>query len=128
MSFEDPIQFIIKKKINDKDVEYLNLREIGQGGPEIGLISIGGNLIKGFYFGGPFLSNDQYIYAPVVVKNFFGMTSFKLSRIDIETLGVEIFGKSKRLIFLQKLEGDKIHFYEDYNKTIPNVFTLNNNE
>ena len=80
--FENPMQFDIKRKINNVEVTYSDLMEICQGGPEIGTISINGNPLSSYRFGGPFLYKEEYIYAPVYVKKLLGW-GFKLSKVNI---------------------------------------------
>jgi len=116
IKFENPIQFDIKKKIGDVEIIYSDLMEISQGGPEVGNMSINGKMVEGRY-GGPVLYKDSYLYAPAYVKRFFG-TGFKLVRINIVTLKVEYLSSTKDLIFLEKIEGNRIYFFEDISKTI----------
>ncbi|GAA4276539.1 hypothetical protein [Aquimarina mytili] len=123
MKLEDPIQFAINKIINEKEVSYSDLMEISQGGPEIGTISINGTPIKSYRFGGPILHKENYIYAPVFVKKFLG-SGFKLSRININTLNVELIGKTKSLIYLNKIEGDKVYFFKDLNGTVSSIIQI----
>jgi len=123
MSFEDPIQFNLKKSFDGVEIHYSNLMEISQGGPEIGDLSVNGTLIKGYRFGGPCILNDEYVFVPVYVKKFFG-TSFKLSKINIRSLEVTLLGKSKDLIFLDKIENGKVFFFEDFNKTISRYYKI----
>lgn len=78
--FEDPIQFDIKKKIGDIEIVYSDLMEFSQGGPEVGKISINGNMVNG-RFGGPALAKADYVYLPAYVTKFLG-TGFKLARIN----------------------------------------------
>lgn len=120
--FEDPIQFDIKKKIGDVDIAYSDLMEISQGGPEVGSLSINGKIVEGRY-GGPAICKDEYVYVPAHVKKFLG-TGFKLARINANTLEVEYLSKIKDLIFLDKIEGNRIYFFEDMSKTIYRHYEL----
>lgn len=121
--FENPIQFDIKKLINGIEVIYFDLMEISQGGPEIGSVLINGNQVQSYRFGGPFLYEAEYIYAPMYVKKLFN-TGFKISRINLQTLQVESFGKIKDLIFLHKIEGNRVYFFEDLDKIISNHYDI----
>jgi hypothetical protein len=114
--YEDPIQFCIKKILNNISVEYSNLMEISQGGPVVGNLTINDKAIKGRY-GGPLILKDNYIYIPIYVNKFIG-TGFRLSRINLSNLEVSYLSKVKDLIFLEKIEDNKIYFYEDISKTI----------
>ncbi len=120
--FEDPIQFNIKKKIGDVEITYYDLKEISQGGPEVGNLSINGQVVMGSY-GGPAIYHNEYVYIPVHLKKFLG-TGFKLARINTGTLEVEYLGKTKDLIFIDKIEGNRIYFFEDVNKTIRKHYEL----
>ncbi len=115
-SFENPIEFDIKKKIGNVEISYSDLMEISQGGPEIGNLSINGKIVEGRY-GGPFICHGENLYVPSYVKKFLG-NGFKLARINITTLNVEHLSKIKCLIFLDKLEGNRIYYFEDMSKTI----------
>lgn len=114
--FEDPLQFITKKKIGDIEIVYTDLMEISQGGPEVGNLSINGKMVEG-RFGGPSLLDENYIYVPAQVKRFLG-TGFKLARINSITLKVEYLSKVKDLIFLEKIVDNQVYFFEDMSKTI----------
>lgn len=114
--FEDPIQFEINKKVNNIEIRYFNLMEISQGGPEVGNITLNGKQLAG-RFGGPLQIKGVYIYIPEYIKKFFG-AGFKLARINSETNKVKYLSNTKDLIFLEKIEGNKIYFFEDLNKTV----------
>ncbi|SRR5690606_4114809 len=120
--FEDPIQFDIKKKIGDVEIAYSDLMEISQGGPEVGSLSINGKIVEGRY-GGPSICKDEYVYVPAHIKKFLG-TGFKLARINAATLEVEYLTKTKDLIFLDRIEGNRIYFFEDISKTIQRHYEL----
>jgi hypothetical protein len=120
--FEDTIQFDIKKKVGDVEITYFDLLEISQGGPVVGSLSINGKIVEGRY-GGPAICKDKYIYVPVHVKKFFG-TGFKLARINAVTLEVEHMSKTKDLIYLDKIEGNRIIFFEDMSKTIQGHYEI----
>lgn len=121
--FENPMQFDIKKKSDGIEIVYSNLMEICQGGPEIGTISINGNPIQNYRFGGPCLHQEDYIYAPAYVRKFLG-TGFKLSKINCQTLNVELLGKTKDLIFLDKIVDNRIYFFEDIDKMLLRYYEL----
>ncbi len=114
--FEDPLQFITQKKVGGIEIIYSDLMEISQGGPEVGNLSINGKMVEG-RFGGPSLLNENCMYVPAQVKRFLG-TGFKLARINTVTLKVEYLSKVKDLIFLEKIENNRVYFFEDMSKTI----------
>lgn len=123
MKFEDPIQFNIEKHESGVKIHYSNLMEISQGGPEIGDLYINGELVQGFRFGGPCIVTNEFIVAPVYVKKFFG-TGFKLSRIQLTSLRVDLYGSTKSLIYLDRIDGMTVYFFEDINKTISRSLNL----
>lgn len=112
--FENPIQFEVVKIHKKATISFSNLREIAQGSPEVGNININEKLIEGL-FGGPILMDDNYIYAPKYIKKFFN-SGFKLTKINIDTLELETFGKLLDLIFLDKKIDDTVYFYLDFEK------------
>jgi hypothetical protein len=122
-NYENPIEFDISKKIEGLHVLYTDLFEISQGGPEVGTLCINGKCISNYFFGGPFLKNGDYLYTPVLIKKFLG-TGFKLAEINVITLNVSELGKLKNMIFLEKVIGNEIFFFEDLNKTKSNSYVL----
>ncbi len=125
IQFENPIQFNIKKKIGNNEIVYSKLIEISQGGPEIGTMCINGKQIESYRFGGPFLSDNEYLFAPVFIRKFLG-SGFKLAKINLQTLEVKIIGKTKNLIFLDKIENGQVYFFEDSDKTVSGYYTFKN--
>ena len=121
MKFEDPVQFELTKTVNGREVAYTHMMEVSQGGPEIGTIVINGVPVTQHYFGGPFLHTGNFVYAPMYVKNFW-KAGFKLARINTETLEIETYGKTKDIIFLDRKEGNVIHYFEDFEKTLPREY------
>lgn len=120
--FEDPIQFDEKKRIGNIVITYSDLMEVSQGGPVAGNISIDGKKLNG-RFGGPILIKEDYVYAPVQVKRFLG-TGFKLARINLNTLEVEYIGKTKFFIYLDRIEGNRVYYFEDMEKTVQRYYEL----
>lgn len=120
--FEDPIQFDINKKIGDAEIAYSDLMEISQGGPVIGNLWINGKMVDG-RFGGPAFCEDEYVFVPVLVKKIFG-SGFRLARVNINTLETAAFGKIRDLIFLNKLVGNRVYFFEDINKTMSTYYDI----
>ena len=124
MKFEDPIQFNQQKESGGVKVNYSNLMEITQGGPEIGDLHINGKLIDGYRFGGPCIIDGGFVFAPIFVKKLLG-NGFKLSKINAATLEITVLGKSKDLIYLDKIEDGKVHFFENVDKTISRYHKVN---
>ncbi|MFY0602958.1 MAG: hypothetical protein JXQ93_03345 [Flavobacteriaceae bacterium] len=115
IKFEDPWQLVTKKKINNNIIEYFDLMELSQGGPEIGLLCINGKIINKHRFGGPFLSDNNYIYIPIYIKNFFS-SGFKICKLGINDFEVKVISKKEDLIFLDKLDNSILYYFTDRNK------------
>ena len=113
MNLENPISFISEKTTSYFKLKYENLMEIGQGGPEVGNLFINDIKVKNYLFGGPFLSNDEFIYLPVYIKNLFIFKGFRIAQVNIKTLEIKVFGNFESLISLFKIEGDYIYYYKD---------------
>lgn len=118
-NFETPSDFTTKKTIREFEITYTDLMEASMGGPEVGTMSINGQLIPLYQFGGPWIGYGEDIIVPVRIRAFFGF-SFKLAKINLKTLAVVIFGKSKDFYFLDKVDDDKVYFFEDLDKTDSN--------
>lgn len=114
--FENPSEFTTYIESGDIKIQYSNLMEIAMGGPEVGNILINNILIKNHRFGGPLLIKKQFVYAPVFIRRFF-FSGFRLARINLTTLKVDLIGKKRDLIFLERIENNKVYFYEDYSKS-----------
>ncbi len=123
MSFEDPWQFNLKKRVKNRNLLYLNITELSQGGPEIGYLYIDGNIISENKFGGPIISDNNFIYAPMYVKTFW-KSGFKLVKINLTDLKITIIGKTQDLIHLYIKEGNKIRFYKNKNKSLEGSLEL----
>jgi len=121
--FDTPIDFLTEIKVDDVEIVYNNTFEIGQGGPIVGYLSINGELIPNNYFGGPILLDNQYIYIPIYMKRFLSWR-FKLARINLSSLKIDIVGKWESVIFLDRIENGMIFFYEDVGKIHSNQYKL----
>lgn len=121
--YEDPINFDVKQYCGDDIIQFERMSEIGQGSPVIGDMYINGRQVPEYQFGGPILCDENNIYAPVFIKRFF-TRGIKLAIVDRKTLQVKLIGGAIGLIYLYKIEGDKVFFYEDVMKTTSNFYTL----
>lgn len=119
---EDPIQFDSTKKNGNIEILYSKLMEISQGGPEIGTLSLNNVEISGL-FGGPAVIDKNYVYIPILVNKFTGR-GFKVARINAFNFEIDIFGKIRNLIFLDRLENNRIYFFENIDKTIENYYEI----
>lgn len=119
---EDPIQFDTRKKNGSIEILYSKLMEISQGGPEIGTLSLNNVEISGL-FGGPAIIDKNYVYIPILVKKFIG-NGFKVARINAFNFEIEMFGKIKNLIFLDRVENYRVYFFENMDKTVENYYEI----
>jgi hypothetical protein len=110
---ENPIQFTTIKNIQNHRIEYTNLTEICQGGPEIGRVAINGLPMGNHYFGGPYLVHDDFVYLPLVSSRFLSGRGFRLARVNINTNKMEIFKPFYRILFLKEVVNNKVIFYTD---------------
>ena len=121
-NFEDPIDFSLEKKFHDIEIEYSEVMEISQGGPVVGNLSVNGKRVKGRY-GGPMICTSEYLYAPILVSKFLG-SGFKLAKINVGTLEVSQLGKTKDLIYLDKLGENRIFYFEDLDRAVHRYMDL----
>lgn len=97
------INFLSKCILGEKTVEYKNLKEISQGGPEIGELYINGSpILKGRYFSGPLIFQKELnkLAIPLLDKVFFS-TKFKMAIIDLEKNNCNIVNRKENLILLK---------------------------
>jgi hypothetical protein len=119
--FDTPWSFTIHQNLDGYEIEYINLSEICQGGPEIGDLKINGSIILSYRFGGPFIKYGSNLILPVLISNFWSR-KFKLAKIDLLSKQITVFGKSKDLIFLDRIEDDNIYVFDGKNKNISSKF------
>ena len=120
---QTPLDFNVKTVINKMEISYNNVIEIEEGSPVVGLLLLNKKLIGDYLFGGPLLHHEQCLYAPVYVNTHPGW-GFKLARVDMVNREVKLFGEVKNLVFLDKIEGNKIYYFEDMDKTRQAYFEI----
>ena len=123
---ETPHSFEVHKTVSDNIVIYHELREFSQGGPEVGAISINGNLLGNYEFGGPCVSDGSNLFAPAFVKKSLGF-GFQLAAVDMNDLRVDLLGKIENLIYLDKVENGRVYFFEDLKKERQDYIDLDRN-
>lgn len=112
MKLENPLSFNVNIKLpNGKEVLYLNTYEICQGCPEVGKLSIDGEIIKKDVFGGPLLYENGFIYIPCFKRKWFN-SGFYLAKINTSTLEMFIISEMYQIIDLIKIENSTIYFYD----------------
>lgn len=119
--FDTPIDFASDILIDKYHIQYIDLHEIAQGSPWIGYLSINGNIINGYRFGGPFLLEDPYLYIPALQRS-----SFIIVRIDLNSNELVSIGKLRDYICLEKIENNKIYFYDSFTFSSLKIFDMNN--
>ncbi|PZD77465.1 hypothetical protein [Mesonia sp. K7] len=123
-NLETPIQFITNKFLNrNLKITYTDLREISQGGPEVGYILINDIKFTDYLYGGPFLYFNKKIYIPQFRSKLFG-NGFKIAEINISSREIKTYGKTKDLIFLDKVEKDKVFYFKDMERKLYCYFDL----
>ncbi|WP_295648514.1 hypothetical protein [uncultured Mucilaginibacter sp.] len=124
--WDTPIDFDANFKIGVVKGAYQNLREISQGGPVVGSLLIDGKQISGYSFGGPSLYQNEYLYVPALIRinKFIGGWGFKLAKINIQNLDFELLGESKDLIFMNKIEDNRLYYFEDISKKKYNYYEI----
>jgi len=122
-NFQTPIDFDITVNVNNVEIRYIDLMEITQGGPVVGSLIINNRPLLGHRFGGPAICQSNSLYIPLYSKKFMGW-GFKLVNIDLNNLDIKFLGRIKNLIFLDKIENDRIYFFEDINKVKSNYYEI----
>lgn len=113
---EGPINYTTEKQIANYYIKYFDLKEICQGGPEVGKVSINNkDILCKYDFGGPFYINGEFVYNTIFKRSIFG-SGFILSRIKMSTLEIEELGKKEELIFLKSVNFNSIEYYVDLDK------------
>ena len=106
-----PYQFLGDFSVEGIPITYIETRELGQGGPTLGNIIVGGFPIhyhnSGAEFGGPFFIKDEYLYAPLL--NRF---KFLLAMIHIKSKNiVSVSNTEEDIILIRNIDDDNAVFY-----------------
>ncbi len=116
IKFEDPVNFNTTLDTGSIKIVYSNLMEVCQGGPILGDISINNTIISNYRFGGPFLYENNLLFAPVYIKGFLN-SGFKIGKVNAEDCTVVTLGKKMDLIILDRIEDNRIYFFVNIDKT-----------
>ncbi|AZB32158.1 hypothetical protein [Chryseobacterium balustinum] len=112
MKTDNPLNYNINMILPNKmEISYISMYEICQGCPEVGKLSIGGNIIKKEVFGGPLLYENGFIYVPCFKRKWFN-SGFYLTKINTSSLELLIISEMYQIIDLIKIEDDSIYFYD----------------
>ncbi len=117
MNFETPFDFKLNKKVNTYQVEYKNVIEVGQGGPQVGELYIEKVRLTKELFGGPILYNDEYLFIPIFKRRTFS-SGFYICKVNLRTLEYENISERESFIFLKDIKDTRIYFYTDFSKSI----------
>lgn len=116
LEFESPWDFILRKSIDNIEVEIRNTTEFVQGGPQIGKIFINGNSINNEYYGGPFVLHQKSIYLPRRVRSFW-FSGFILTKINLENFTTSDLGVKSALIHILEINEDSIIYNSGKSKS-----------
>ncbi|TVZ27853.1 hypothetical protein JM83_2919 [Gillisia sp. Hel_I_86] len=112
------VNYPSKYNFKDNLLEYRDLKEMSQGGPEIGKLFLNNEMIlKDEYFSGPliFQENLNKVIVPVLYRSFF-FTKFKIAIIDLSTKECVVLNKKEDLILLKSVSRERIiSYYNDIN-------------
>lgn len=115
-----PVNFQSKYSIFNFTIEYRDIYEICQGGPEVGYVYINDVVVnKKLVFGGPPLFQDYKMYLPKYVG-----ANFILSEIDLKTKNIKGFDLKKPLILLKEIAGETISYFSDLDNTKLEFFKI----
>jgi len=119
---ETPFQIIPNRNIEGIEIRFENIRELCQGGPEIGQLLINGaRMSSDQWFGGPIMINDRSIIAPVYTRSFL-KSGFRISMINIDSKEIKYISKIYPLINLISITEKKVIFTTDLdNKSLKEV-------
>lgn len=79
---------------------------------------------NGYFFGGPLVFCDYFIYVPVYSNSFFN-TGFKVGIIDLTNFSIELIGKREVLILIEKVENGRVYYYNHINKPVLKSMKIN---
>jgi hypothetical protein len=126
MKTDNPLNYNINVKLpNEMEVSYINMYEICQGCPEVGKLSIDGNVVGKEVFGGPLLYDNGYIYIPCFKRKWF-TSGFYLAKINTSTLEILLISDMYQIIDLIKIENFTIYFYDSLEQNFIQSMPLNN--
>jgi hypothetical protein len=99
-------------------IRYSNLKEIGQGGPEVGNLFIDDKIVGSppLLFGGPLYIYKHNLFVPCFKKRFIS-SYFKICVIDLTTQSIKEIGGNERLVLISKVDDDLVFFY----RAMPNL-------
>ena len=124
-----PINFSAKFNFKNDIVEYVDLSEITQGGPEIGKLFINNEpFLKEKNFGGPLLyyGKRHCIILPIYTEFFFN-NGFKIIVINLKSKKYKISKKMEKIILFKSIVNDVLEYHTDLNNTGLKSINIENN-
>src|SRR5690349_9740649 len=118
-----PINFLDTYDSDGHIVKYSNFKEISQGGPEVGKLTIDGKTIgsNGDYFGGPPFFYEGKMFLPQLKNSLLG-SRFHVCIVDLESCRAHTIGEAEELILIFNVDDTSVYFYADEpNKTTRTV-------
>lgn len=123
-----PWSLQLRYAMDGHSIEYRNVMELCQGGPEVGNLFVDGKPVSPeARFGGPLLVDDLKVYLPVFDKSFF-YSGFRLAQVDLLSGSVDRLGKRKKLIFLDRITDGVIYYFTDMEKVSLEAYSLKTGE
>lgn len=110
-----PLNFSAKYKFKNNIVEYVDLHEIAQGGPEIGKLLIDRQLfLKELFFGGPlfYYEHSHSVLLPVHSSSFL-KNGFRIIVIDLMTKEYKVSKRKEKLILFKSINNGVLEYYTD---------------
>ncbi|QYJ67748.1 hypothetical protein [Flavobacterium litorale] len=125
--FETPVDYFLTKNKDNIVVSIVNNTEIAQGGPVIGDLKINNAFVDQRYiFGGPIIIDNEFVYCTVFIRgSIFKSSGFKIVKINTLSLDLFFVGAKESLIWLQKIEENKIFFRKSLYGNLEDVYFIN---
>lgn len=107
-----PFGFKRKFEYAGHRIEYTDVNELGQGGPETGKLFIDGKQLLENYFSGPLIFYKDLICIPVLSRSFLS-SGFKLGMINLDSRTLELVTKKEPLVLIEKANNGVISYFTD---------------
>lgn len=115
-----PVDNPLRYEFNNIIVEFINVHELSQGGPETGNLIINGfGFDKKLRFGTTILFYKQFLILPRYKWSWelFKNGNFKLCMIEINSKSILEFGKVEILLMPKEVKEENVLYYTDLNNT-----------
>lgn len=113
-----PTNFPAHYSVEGHVVEYRDLREMAQGGPEVGKLFVDGHVVgKDYEFGGPLIEHHGSVLLPIYRSGYFYLT-----QVDLDERVAKVIGPAERLVLVASVFDGAVRYYNDLANT--NVRTV----